>query len=73
MKKFLCLMIMTILLFTMTSCGSYVVEGEENALAVYTCSSDNMCGLEKVVIFENKVRKSMGLGIRKTYNGESIF
>ena len=34
---------------------AYKVKNEDKALKVYTCSTDNMFGLEKVVIFEDRV------------------
>ena len=45
-----------ICLFALTACGtSYKVEGEEDAIKIYTCPADNMFGLEKVVVFEDRV------------------
>ena len=39
------------------ACGKsdYKVENEQNAQTVYTCSNDNMLGLEKVVVFQDRV------------------
>lgn len=43
-----------ITLFAFTSC-EYKVENEDKALKVYTCPSDNMYGLEKIVVFEDGI------------------
>ena len=45
-----------ICLFALAACGtSYKVDGEEDAIKIYTCPADNMFGLEKVVVFEDRV------------------
>ena len=45
-----------ICLFALTACGtSYKVDGEEEAEKIYTCPADNMFGLEKIVVFEDRV------------------
>ena len=43
-------------LFTLTGCKKKksLVENEKDALEVIECSSDNMAGLEKIVIFEDR-------------------
>ncbi len=40
---------------TACSAGEYKVQNEENAIVVYECSDNNMLGLEKTVVFEDKV------------------
>ena len=56
-KKYMAGLLISIIMWTMTACsgGEYKVQNEENALEVYRCSDDNMLGLEKAVVFEDKV------------------
>lgn len=48
-------LVMTLILF-LAGCSAppITIEGEENAKAVYTCSPDNMFGLERIVIFQTE-------------------
>ncbi len=42
----------------LSACGkdnTYKVDGEEEAIRIYSCPVDNMFGLEKVVVFEDRV------------------
>lgn len=58
MKKNISLIIMTVLILAMMACGKggeYTVGNEKNAIAVYKCPSDNMFGLEKVVVFKDRI------------------
>lgn len=56
MKRIIAALLMITALFTLASCGStYKVEGEKEALKVYSCSCNNMLGLEKIAIFKNRV------------------
>lgn len=55
MRKSLSVMLITIMLFVLASCGSYKVDGVENALKAYSCPKDNMFGLEQVVLFEDRI------------------
>lgn len=45
------------LIVSLAGCSAppITIEGEENAKAVYTCSPDNMFGLERIVIFQTEV------------------
>ena len=56
-KKYMAGLLISIIMWVMTACsgGEYKVQNEENALEVYRCSDDNMLGLEKTVVFEDKV------------------
>ena len=55
-KLFSMVLVMTLILF-LAGCSAppITIEGEENAKAVYTCSPDNMFGLERIVIFQTEV------------------
>ena len=55
MKKIFAVILLLITAFALSACGSYPVEGEKNAIDVYTCSDKNMLGLEKLVIFEDHI------------------
>lgn len=59
MKKFiLCLGALLTLTMLLTGCGStggISVEGEENALKVYTYPAENIIGLNKITVFEDHV------------------
>lgn len=54
-KLFSMVLVMTFILF-LAGCSAppITIEGEENAKAVYTCSPDNMFGLERIVIFQTE-------------------
>ena len=54
-KLFSMVLVMTLILF-LAGCSAppITIEGEENAKAVYTCSPDNMFGLERIVIFQTE-------------------
>ncbi|MBQ1738702.1 MAG: hypothetical protein II108_00515, partial [Clostridiales bacterium] len=45
------------LIASLSGCAAppIVIDGEEKAKAVYTCSPDNMYGLERIVIFKYEV------------------
>ena len=59
MKRIIAALLMITALFTLASCGStYKVEGEKEALKVYSCSCNNMLGLEKIVS-ESSVRRAL--------------
>ena len=56
MKRIIAALLIITALFTLASCGStYKVESEKDALKVYSCSCNNMLGLEKIAIFKNRV------------------
>lgn len=48
------LLLLTIGICMLSGC-TYKVKNEDKALNVYTCSSDNVFGLEKIVVFEDRV------------------
>ena len=54
MRKVTALLMAVITLFAFTSC-EYKVKNEGKAEKVYTCPSDNMYGLEKIVVFEDGI------------------
>ncbi|MCR5328298.1 MAG: hypothetical protein K6E12_05585 [Saccharofermentans sp.] len=54
MKRIIAVIMTIATLFAMASC-SYRVKNELWAENVYTCPSDNMFGLEKVVVFEDGI------------------
>ena len=57
MRKAFAVIMIFVTLLAFPGCSykvkDYKVQNEENAKAIYTCSSDNMYGLEKAVIFED--------------------
>ena len=55
MKKIFALILILVTTFSFSACGSYRVEGEKDAINVYTCSDKNMLGLEKIVVFEDHI------------------
>lgn len=55
MKKLFAVILLLVTALAFTACGSYKVEGEKNAKDVYTCSDKNMLGLEKIVVFEDRI------------------
>ncbi len=55
MKKIFAVILLLVTAFALSACGSYPVEGEKNAIDVYTCSDKNMLGLEKLVVFEDHI------------------
>jgi hypothetical protein len=55
MRKLFAAILVIISVFSFAACGSYKVEGEKNAINVYTCSDKNMLGLEKIVVFEDHI------------------
>ena len=55
MKKIFAVVLLLVTAFALSACGSYPVEGEKNAIDVYTCSDKNMLGLEKLVVFEDHI------------------
>ena len=54
MRRITALLMAVVTLFAFTSCECKV-ENEDKALKVYTCPSDNMYGLEKIVVFEDGI------------------
>ncbi len=42
-------------MLVLSSCGTYKADGEEQAVRTYTCPAGNMFGLEKAVVFEDRV------------------
>lgn len=56
-KKIQIVLVVMIVGCMLTACekGGYKVPDEKNADAVYTCTDDNMFGLEKVVVFPDKI------------------
>ena len=54
MKRFLAAMLVFFTLFSMCGCA-YRVKHESSAEEIYTCSPDNMFGLEKIVIFKDGI------------------
>ena len=55
MRKILAVILIIFAAFSIAACNSYSVEGEKDAIKSYKCSSKNMLGLEKIVIFEDHV------------------
>ncbi|MBP5654807.1 MAG: hypothetical protein J6X33_04780 [Clostridiales bacterium] len=55
MKRIISVILVLLMSLTVVSCGEYKVKDEDKALSVYSCSKDNMLGLEKIVIFEDGV------------------
>ena len=53
-RRIAALLMAVITLFAFTSC-EYKVKNEGKAEKVYTCPSDNMYGLEKIVVFEDGI------------------
>ena len=54
-KSLTAALLLVIMCVCMFSGCTYKVKNEDKALNVYTCSSDNQFGLEKVVVFEDRV------------------
>ena len=54
MRKIAALLMAVVTLFAFASCA-YRVKNEDKAEKVYTCPSDNMYGLEKIVVFEDGI------------------
>ena len=54
MRKITALLMVFVTLFAFTSC-TYTVKDEDKAVQVYTCPSNNMFGLEKIVVFEDGI------------------
>ena len=54
MRKITALLMAVVTLFAFASCA-YRVKNEDKAEKVYTCPSDNMYGLEKIVVFEDGI------------------
>ena len=44
-----------ICVFMLTSCSTYRIDNEEQAVKTYTCAKNNMFGFEKAVVFEDGV------------------
>ena len=56
MKKIIAVLLVLVMALSAVSCSSgYKVEDEDKAVKVYTCPKDNMLGLEKIAIFEDKI------------------
>lgn len=56
MRRLLAVILVIVSVFALASCSRrYQVEGEKDALKVYTCSKRNMAGLEKIVMFEDRI------------------
>ena len=56
MRRLLAVILVIVSVFALASCSRhYQVEGEKDALKVYTCSKRNMAGLEKIVMFEGRI------------------
>lgn len=53
-RRIAALLMAIVTLFAFTSC-EYKVKNEGKAEKVYTCPSDNMYGLEKIVVFEDGI------------------
>ena len=62
-------LISLVCIFALSACGgdkvdgAYKVDGEEQAVRIYTCPADNMFGLEKAVVFEDRVIAVFDKGI----------
>ena len=54
--RLLSIVLVLALIVSLAGCSAppITIEGEENAKAVYTCSPDNMFGLERIVIFQTE-------------------
>ena len=49
--------------FVITSCGTNIINNEEQGIKTYTCPNDNMFGFEKAVVFEDGVVAVFDKGI----------
>lgn len=56
-------LISLIFILALSACGEDKVDGEEQAVRIYTCPAENMFGLEKVVVFEDRVTAVFDKGI----------
>ncbi|MCR4775586.1 MAG: YgdI/YgdR family lipoprotein [Saccharofermentans sp.] len=56
MKKIISVVLLLVMALSFAACGSsYLIEGEKDAIKSYKCTNKNMLGLNKIVIFEDRV------------------
>ncbi|MBO4579663.1 MAG: hypothetical protein J5715_05870 [Clostridiales bacterium] len=56
MRKIIAVLLVVLMVLPVVSCSSgYRIEDEDKAVKVYSCPKDNMLGLEKIAIFEDRI------------------